>query len=309
MELAPVFMASRGGWSVAKIGRPSGVSYKFEFEASFLEWRFNYDGCKYSKVNSNPNFYLHPGLQRILQMQRKRYPSNRSRTIRLDDHPTLEEYLEHELGAVANSHAVQEIELSNAITNFDNAIHYPITHIYKDPFHNQPRTWPNCNHAGIPYIYDATHYVKGVTLSRSDSENEVIYDDIRYRQHGCIEGRFYPDRIDEHWDEGVGGQQGKIEHFIEKIEETIIERGENSRVLVFENDLELKFDAWSSDPDFQEKWKDLIEYLRFVVVDFEHHIPDMEGADISGLIPIVSFGPPEASFCCYMFTPAKEKVS
>jgi hypothetical protein len=106
---------------------------------------------------------------------------------------------------------------------------------YRDPaYENHSPKWPNGSFREIPYIYDATHYVKNIILSNRATKTgvvyEVIYDDIRFQQHGCREGHSLH-TIDRHWTRGIGGQQGNIEEFTAMVVETVNERKRNSRIL------------------------------------------------------------------------------
>lgn len=301
-KLAKLFISSRGYWGVTLSPRSKFVFRK----AEIIDWKIDYKRCRGILSKGEENYFIHPG---ILHLRRK-HKYSPYRTLELNSthsKANLESLLKNKLGPTSNPIIVEEVAFPLRIDDPNSIIH-PTSPLHYIPNFYQGRTWPNMNNPEIPFIYDATHYVKGIILSRKKTGTEVIYDDIRYHQHGCRRGAFFPERIDEHWDEGIGGQQGKIQDFINTINETIDERNLNSRILVFEKDSELRFDAWTSDSNFQSKWDDFLNYLRFSVVEFEHTLVDgvLRGESRNEYIP---YGPPEAHFCCYMFTPVEQTNS
>jgi hypothetical protein len=308
-KLAKLFISSRESWGLT-LNRHS----KFVFrDAEILDWEFTYNRCRHIPSKGEENYFIHPG---ILHLRPKhKYSPYRTLEVglslffRLELNSThskanLESLLKNKLGPTSNPIIVEEIAFPIRIDDKNSIIH-PTSPLHYIPRFYDGRTWPNFNNPEIPFIYDATHYVKGIMLSRKKTGTEVVYDDIRYHQHGCRRGAFFPERIDEHFNEGIGGQQGKIQDFIDTINETIDERKFNSRILVFEKDSKLRFDAWTSDSNFRSKWNDFLKYLRFSVVEFEHALFDgvLGGESRSEYIP---YGPLEAHFCCYMFTPVEQ---
>ena len=292
-ELAKVMIASREGWGITKRGRVS---------CNVIKWTFDYDNCKFDPTGLRA-YCVHPLL---------RDPSTipilmTAHNSWLESVNRLKKYLVDNYETPGHQIIIQEIRFPPRIKS--DSVEFHPKDGYRCPQcsnHTQPVTWPTFNCPEIPYIYDATHFAKGFRLSKKGSSEELIYDDIRFHQHGCTRG-YWTERIDNHFTPGVGGQQGNIEDFIEVIEKTIEERGKNSRILIFERDSKLLLDAWTSEADFEVNWNDFLRYLRFSVVKFEHKIIDgVHILDISS--EYIPHGPPEAHFCCYMFTPVEEKV-
>ena len=290
-ELAKVMIASREGWGITRHGRVS---------CNVIKWTFDYDNCKFDPTGLR-TYCVHPLLRdaSTIPILKRAHPS------RLELVNRLKKYLVDKYETPGNPIIIQEIRFPPRIKS--DSVEFHPKDGYRHPHYpNHTVTWPNGNFSEIPYIYDATHFAKGFRLSKKGSSEELIYDDIRFHQHGCTRG-YRTTRIDEIFTPGVGGQQGNIEDFIEVIEKTIEERGKNSRILVFERDSKLLLDAWTSEADFEVNWNDFLRYLRFSVVEFEHKIID---GVVMPNIPseYIPHGPPEAHFCCYMFTPVEEKV-
>ena len=84
------------------------------------------------------------------------------------------------------------------------------------------------------------------------------------------------------------------------------ERKRNSRILIFERDDHLILDAWTSDVDFDDKWKAFVQYARELVrPESPHMIVDGVLSKNGRRSEYTSYGPPMAHFCCYMFTPVE----
>lgn len=308
-ELAKVMIASREGWAVSSLMSTQVRKIK----SRIIKWEISYDNIQYKPEPTNRTYYVHPVLQ---------YPSIDllNEEIRNDlQHLTYTEgirkflagirkFLADRYGTPGHPIVVQEIRF-NPKTNINSVIFHPKDG-YRDPaYGNHSPKWPNGSFRDIPYIYDATHYVKNIILSnratKAEVVYEVIYDDIRFNQHGCREGHKL-DAMDRHWTRGIGGQQGNIEEFTDMVEQTVSERKRNSRILIFERDDHLILDAWTSDGDFDDKWKDFVQYARDLVrPESPHMIVDGVLIKNARRSEYISYGPPMAHFCCYMFTPVE----
>ena len=301
-ELAKVMIASREGWAIFR----SMSKRHHKVKSRIIKWEISYDNIQYIPRPTNRTYYVHPVLQ---------YPSIGlldeeigNDKQHLTNGEGIREFLDDRYATPGHPIVVQEIRF-NPKANTKPVISHPEDG-YRDPaYGNHSPKWPNGSFREIPYIYDATHYVKNIILSNRATKTEVvyevIYDDIRFHQHGCREGHSL-DSIDRHWTRGIGGQQGNIEEFTDMVEETVSERKRNSRILIFERDDHLILDAWTSDVDFDDKWKDFVQYARDLVLpESPHMIVDGVLVKNARRSEYTSYGPPMAHFCCYMFTPVE----
>jgi hypothetical protein len=308
-ELAKVMIASREGWAISrrefKPGRKNSIQ-GMKTKSCIVDWKTSYDNIEFTVQNKHRNYFIHPMLE---------YHSEHllNDKIRHDlQHLTygegIRKFLADRYGTPGHPIVVQEIRFIPK-TNIDSVIFHPEDG-YRDPaYGNHSPKWPNGSFREIPYIYDATHYVKNIILSNRATKTgvvyEVIYDDIRFQQHGCREGHSLH-TIDRHWTRGIGGQQGNIEEFTAMVEETVNERKRNSRILIFERDDHLILDAWTSDVDFDDKWKAFVQYARELVrPESPHMIVDGVLSKNGRRSEYTSYGPPMAHFCCYMLTPVE----
>ncbi len=301
-ELAKVMIASREGWAISPLEPKQGIKIK----SCIISWKTSYDNIEFKTQKKPRNYFIHPMLK-----YQSYYLMNNE--IRNDlQHLTygegIRKFLADRYATPGHPIVVQEIRFPPR-ANTDSVIFHPKDG-YRDPaYRNHSSKWPNGAFRGIPYIYDATHYAKNIILSNRAASNkviyEVIYDDIRFHQHGCREGHSF-DAMDRLWTRGIGGQQGNIEEFTDMVEETVSERKRNSRILIFERDDHLILDAWTSDVDFDDKWEAFVQYARDLVrPESPHMIVDGVLIKNARRSEYISYGPPMAHFCCYMFTPVE----
>ena len=302
-ELAKVMIASREGWAISRELQPVRRSLQgMKKKSCIIAWITSYDNIEFKVQTKHRNYFIHPMLE--YTSEHLLYGKIRKDLQHLPYGEVIRKFLSDRYGTPGNPIVVQEIRFIPK-TNIDSVIFHPKDG-YRDPaYAKHIPTWPNGSFRGIPYIYDATHYAKNIILSNPGTKQEVIYDDIRFKQHGCREGHiFYA--MDQLWTKGIGGQQGNIEEFTDMVEATVSERKRNSRILIFERDDHLILDAWTSDVDFDDKWKDFVQYARDLVrPESPHKIVDGVLIKNARRSEYTSYGPPMAHFCCYMFTPVE----
>ena len=308
-ELAKVMIASREGWAISrrefKPGRRESLQ-GMKIKSCIIAWKTSYDNIEFKVQTKHRNYFIHPMLE--YTSEHLLNDKIRQDLQHLPYGEGIRKFLADRYGTPGHPIVVQEIRF-NPKTNINSVIFHPKDG-YRDPaYGNHSPKWPNGSFRAIPYIYDATHYVKNIILSNRATSTEVvyevIYDDIRFHQHGCREGHSL-DAMDRLWTKGIGGQQGNIEEFTDTVEETVSERKRNSRILIFERDDHLILDAWTSDVDFDDKWKDFVQYARDLVrPESPHMIVDGVLIKNARRSEYTSYGPPMAHFCCYMFTPVE----
>jgi hypothetical protein len=296
-QLSTIMLATRQNWAVSTSNHERPKIRRHDYGRSFkiINWYFGEEGCGlYIQFQPFPSVVLaHPVLSQIRHFSwlpiNERYPKESQKA-------GLELWLNENINNSSTPIELQEIDTASWELERSSEDSYPPEVKHNRPSqHNKGIIWPKLSGGQIPWEHDALHYVSGIKICHNKLGLEVWYDDIRFHQYGCIEGK-YTEAIDRHYPDGVGGQRGSIESFINKIDEIITLRGKNSRILIWQKDYNLLFSAWTSDTSFTQDWERFRQWAR--------NLDSQPSILIDGVMPEqAEYPPPEIKLNCYVFTP------
>lgn len=296
-QLSALVLATRQSWAI-RIPNSKSKSQsvnRVQYQYKFLSWEFSENGCSFDIHSRDPApvFLAHPILKqfRIFSWT----PIN-------EKHPgeppkkALELWLNDRIKNPKNPIEIEEINTDWELVKSQIDSYPP----EKKNIHKEiGLVWPKLNGGGIPWEYDATHYVTGIKIVNKHLDTKAWFDDIRFHQYGCVKSQF-THAIDRHYENGVGGQRGSVEDFTNKIDELIETRGNNSKIQIFRSDHTLLLDAWTSSATFSQEWK---KFTQWAV-----HQNSQPTIIVDGVMEsrIQDYPPPEIRLNCYIYTPISD---